>query len=150
MNSEHAGSHVGVASRAAYRVFCSQNARSGYPGRCVHAGLHGKPCRLGVPVTSSPGISRHECRGNSTHCPAWGNPRERALDAIGRVTSWLHGSAIGGDVGIVQRDERASHKPPPWQCKRKKKRASLQVHGPRQDVASIPDWAKEALVSGKG
>ena len=83
------------ASRAAYRVFCSRNARSGFPGRCARAGLHGKPCRLGARVTSSVGISWHECRGNSARSPMWGTPRERALVEMCRVTSWLHGSAIG-------------------------------------------------------
>jgi len=105
------------ASRAAYRVFCSRNVRSGFPGLCTHANLHGKPRRFGVRVTS-PGISRHECLGNCARCPTWGIPRERALVGMCRVTSWLHGSAIGGDVGIAHRDERASRKPPPFRSPR--------------------------------
>ena len=129
---------VCVASRAAYHVFCS---RSGFPGRCTRANLHGKPRRFGVRVTS-PGISRHECRGNSARCPTWGIPQKRALVAIGRVTSWLHGSAIGGDIGIAHRDE--------W--------ASLNHHrgGAEKEKKSLASstqpgvWAKEALVSGMG
>jgi len=110
------------ASRAACRVFCSRNARSGFPGRCARANLHGKPRRFGVRVTS-PGISLHEGRVYSARCPAWGIPRKRALVAIGRMTSWLHGSAIGGDVGIAHRGERASRKPPPWRCRERKKKS---------------------------
>jgi len=60
------------APRAACRVFCSRNARSGFPGRCARANLHGKPRRLGVRVKSSPRTSQHECWVNSAHCPAWG------------------------------------------------------------------------------
>ena len=67
------------ASRAAYRMFCPRNAWSGFPGRCARAGRHGKPRRFGARVTSSAGISRHECRGNSARCPTWGIPREQAL-----------------------------------------------------------------------
>jgi len=114
------------ASRAAYRVFC---ARSGFPGRYTRAGRRGKPRRFGVRVTSL-GISQHECRGKNARIPAWGIPRERALGAMCRVTSRLHGSAFGGDVGIAHRDERACRKPPPWRCRKKRKRASLQVYGP--------------------
>ena len=131
--------HVCGASRAAYRVFCSRNAQSGFPGRCARANLHGKSRRLGARVTS-PGISQHECRGNSARRPVWGIPRERALVGMCRVMSWLHGPAIGGDVSIAHKDERACRKPPPWRCRKKK--ASLPVRS--------PVWAKEALVSGKG
>ena len=136
------------ASHAAYRVFCSWNAWSGLPGRRTHAGLHGKPRRLGARVTSSAGISRHECRGNSARWLTWGIPRERALVGMCRVTSWLHRSAITGDIGIAKRDERASRKPPPWRCRKKKKPRSRYM--PRQRCGKHPVWAKEALVSGMG
>ena len=128
------------ASRAACRVFCS---RSGFLGRCARANLHGKPRRFGMRVTS-PGISRHEGRVNSARCPAWGIPRKRALIAIDRVTSWLHGSAIGGDVSIAHKDERASRKPPPWRCRKIFFFKSL-APGTQPGV-----WAKEAIVSGMG
>ena len=114
--------HVSGASRAAYRVFCSRNTRSGFPERCARAGRHGKPHRLGARVTSAE-ISRHECRANGAHSPAWGIPRERALGTMCRVTSWLHRSAFGGDVGIAHKDERACRKPPPWHCREKKIKA---------------------------
>ena len=127
------------ASRAAYRVFCSRN---GFPGRYAHAGRRGKPRRFDVRVTSS-GISRHECRGNGECSPVWGTPRERALVGMCRVTSWLHVSPVG-------REERASRKPPPWRCRGKKKRASLQVYGPAGCGGHPVNWAKEALVSRMG
>ena len=49
------------APRAACHVFCSRNARSGFLGRYARAGLHGKPCRFSVRVTS-PGTSQCERR----------------------------------------------------------------------------------------
>ena len=52
------------APRAACRVFCSRNARSGFPGRYARAGLHRKPRRFGVRVTSSARTSRREGRVN--------------------------------------------------------------------------------------
>jgi len=113
------------APRAACRVFCSRN---GFPGRCARAGLHGTPRRFGVRVTSSGRTSRRELPVKCTRWLMWGISRKRALGAIGRVTSWLHGSAIGGDVSIAHRDERACRKPPPWRCKITKK-SSLQGHG---------------------
>ena len=136
------------ASRAACHVFCPWNARSGFPGRCARAGLHGKPRRFGARVMS-PGLSRHECRGTGARCPMWGTPRERALVEMCRVTSWLHGSAIGGDIGIAPRDERASRKPPPWQCSKNKKEPRSKYMA-RAGCGKHPDWAKEALVSGMG
>ena len=38
-----------------------------------------------------------------------------------RVTSLPHGSAVGRDVGIAHKDERACRKPPPWRCKKETK-----------------------------
>ena len=60
------------AFHATHRVFCSRNTQSGFLGRYARVGLHGKPRRFGVRVTSSAGISRHECRGNSARCLPWG------------------------------------------------------------------------------
>ena len=87
------------APRAACRVFCSRKARSGFPGRCARAGLHGKPRRFGVRVTSSAGASLRELQANSARWLAWGIPRKRALSAISRVTSWLHVSPVEGMDG---------------------------------------------------
>ena len=75
------------APRAACRVFCSRNARSGFPGRDARSGLHGKPRRFVARVTSSAQTSRRELRVNSAHCPVLGIPRKRALGAISRVTT---------------------------------------------------------------
>ena len=118
------------ASRAAYRVFCARSARSRFPGRYARAS-----CRLGARVTSSAGISRHKCRRNGARCSVWGTPRKRALGEIPRVTSLPHESALGRDVGIARKDERACRKPPPWRC-REGGKASLPVHEPRQGVGN--------------
>ena len=61
------------APRAACRVFCS---RSGFLGRCARAGLHRKPRRFGVRVTSSVGTSQGELRVSCTRWLAWGTPRK--------------------------------------------------------------------------
>ena len=139
---------VSKASHAACRVFCSRNARSGFPGRCARASLHGKPRRLGVRVTS-PGISWHECRGKSARSPTWGIPRKRALIGMCRVTSWRHVSASGGtSVSPIRTNGRAVN------CHHgaaeKKKRALLQVYGPAGCGGYPVIRAKEALVSGMG
>ena len=109
------------ASRAVRRVFRLRNARSEPPGRHARAGLHGKPCRFRGRVTL-PGISQRELRVSCTRWLAWGIPRKRALFVMRRATTRLH-------VSADRRDERASCRPPPWRCKKKKK-ASLQVHNP--------------------
>ena len=96
------------APRAACHVFCSQNARSAFPGRCACAGLHGKLRRCGVRVMSAVGTSRHELRASCTSWLVWGIPQRRA---ICRVTSRLHVSPDG-------RDGRASCRLPPWRCKK--------------------------------
>jgi len=154
------------APRAACRVFCSRNARSGSTGRYARAGLHGKPCSFGVRVTSpgtsrrerrsrdarsgflgrcaraglhgkprrfgaqvmSPGTSWREFRASGVRWLAWRTPRRRALVVMRRATKRPQVSSNG-------RDERACRRPPPWRCKKKK--ASLQVHGPGQDVVDI-------------
>ena len=63
------------APRAACRVFCS---RSGFPGRCARAGLHGKQRRFGAGdvisgdlVARMPGIQRTLSRvGNPSEASA--------------------------------------------------------------------------------
>ena len=144
---------VSGASHAAYRVFCSRSTRSRSPVCYACAGRRKKPRRPGVRVTSL-GISQHECRRNSTRGRAWGIPRKRALIGVGRVTSWLHGSAFGGDVSIAHRDEWACRKPPPWRCRKgkrkEKKKPRFQVYGPAGCGGHPVIWAKEALVSGMG
>jgi len=104
------------APRAACRVFCSRSARGESPGRNARAGLHGKPRRFGVRVTSSVGTSRCELRASSARWLAWRIPRKRALGAISRVMTSLH-------VSPDRRDERASRRPPPGRCKKKKPRS---------------------------
>ena len=120
------------ASHAACRVFCSRNAWSGSTGRYARAGLHGKPCRFCVRMTS-PGISQHEGRVNSARCPTWGIPRKRALIAMHRATLRMQ-------LWSKERDE-GDCKSPRWRCKVRE--ALHRVHGPGQDVASILVWAKE-------
>ena len=134
-NTRFPRGRVCEAPRAAYRVVCSRSVRIGFPGRYARAGRHEKQRRLSAWVTSSAGISRHECRANSARCPAWGIPQKQALGETRRVTSWLHISSIRGDIGIAQRDERECRKPPPWRCRKKKKKKKkkeprFQVHSP--------------------
>jgi len=106
-----------VASRAACHVFCSRNAWSEFPGRHARAGLHGKPRRFRVRVTS-PGISQRELQVSSTHRPAWRMAQRRVLVAINGATLRPHVSPIWRG--------RACCKPPPW--RRKDGRALLRVH----------------------
>ena len=72
------------APRAARRVFCSRSARSRSTGRYARAGLHGKPLRFSVRVTSQ-GTSWHERRsrdsrsgfpGRCAHAGLHGKPRK--------------------------------------------------------------------------
>jgi len=93
---------------AARRVFCSQNDRSGFPGRCARAGFHGKPRRFGARVTSL-GISQRELRASGACWLAWRTPRRRALVAMHRATTRPQVSANGTG--------RACCKLPPWRCK---------------------------------
>ena len=75
------------APRAACHVFCSRNTRSGFPGRYARAGLHGKPHRFGVRVTSSAQTSRRELRAIGARCPVWGIPQKRVLIVMHRATT---------------------------------------------------------------
>jgi len=118
--------HVCEAPRAARRVFCSQNARCGFPGRCARAGLHGKPHRFSVRVTSL-GTSRRELRASGARWLAWRTPRRRVLIVMRRVTTRPRLSAIG-------RDERVSRRPPPWRCKKKNLAPSTRLG---RDVVDI-------------
>jgi len=117
------------APHAACHVFCS---RSEFPGRCARANLHGKPRRFGARVTSA-GISRQECRVNSACCPTWGIPRKRALFAMRRAKTRTQVSSDG-------RDERACRKPPPWRCKKKRKKPRSKYTA-RQRCGKHPVWA---------
>ena len=93
---------------AARRVFCSQNDRSGFPGRCARAGFHGKPRRFGARVTSL-GISQRELRASGACWLAWRTPRRRALVAMHRATTRPQVFANGKG--------RVCCKLPPWRCK---------------------------------
>ena len=101
------------ASRAACHVVCLRNARSRSPGRYAQAGLHAKPRRFGARVTSM-GTSWRELRARGARWLAWRTPRKQALIAMRRATTRPQVSSDG-------RDERASRRPPPWRCKKKKK-----------------------------
>ena len=84
------------APHAAHRVFCLWNARSRFLGLYARAGLHRKQRRFGARVTSL-GTSRHEGQVNSACCPAWRNPRKRALVAISGVMTRPQVSSDGRD-----------------------------------------------------
>ena len=150
MNSANRGPHASACARHhVLHAACSVRGtrRAGFRDDALvlactgnRAGsVHGKPRRFGARVTSSARTLRRELRVNSARCPAWGIPRKRALVAIGRATTRPRLSAIGGDVIIANGDERASCRPPPWRCKkRKKKKKSLAPSTlPGRDVASI-------------
>jgi len=139
--------HVCEAPRAACRVFCSRNARSGSTGRYAWAGLHGLPCRFGVRVTS-PGTSWRELRVNSACCPAWGIPRKRALSAMPQGDD--KASIIIRRKSRIVTNERASRRPPPWWCKKIKKINLAPSTRPQPGCGKHPCLGKGALVSRMG
>jgi len=110
--------HVCEAPHAAQCKRRARNAWRGSTGRYARAGLHGKPRRFGVQVTSSARTSRRELRASGARWLAWRTPRRRVLIAMRRATTRPRLSAIG-------RDERVSRRPPLWRCKKKKKKKPL-------------------------
>jgi len=79
--------HVCEAPHAAQRKRRARNAWRGSTGRYAQAGLHGKPRRFGVRVTSSARTSRRELRASGARWLAWRTPRRRVLIAMRRVTT---------------------------------------------------------------
>jgi len=131
------------APRAARRVFCSQNARTGSPGRYARASLQGKPRRFSVRVTSL-GTLRRELRASGARWLAWRTPRRRVLIVMRRSTTRLQVSSDG-------RDERVSRRLPPWRCNNKQTKKPLAPSTrPRPGCGKHPCLGKGALVGGKG
>ena len=149
------------APRAARRVFCSRNTRSGFPGQYAWAGLHGEPHRFSVRVTSS-GTEWHERRSRDARSGpqgCHGGPRgsirvqvtssaRRELRVSG--ASWLawrtpqkraliamRRAMTRPQVSSDGRDERASRRLPPWRCNKKKKEPCYEHTIPRPDVVNI-------------
>ena len=135
--------HMCGTPRAARRVFCS---RSESPGRYAQAGLHGKPRRFSMRVTST-GTSRHERRSRDAQIGSWGrhggphgfirvqvtSSARRELRVSGaRWLAWrtpqkraliaMRRATTRPQVSSDRRDERASRRPPPWRCKKKTKK----------------------------